>query len=82
MFKPEFLNSLQQPFGDNPSLADLTNRNFKTWFHWQCNYLSGFNVPKKINNSILENNWPRKDVDVEDDPYEAPIFTYGKKWTN
>jgi hypothetical protein len=41
-----------------------------------------FNAPKKINNSILENNWPRKDANVEDDPYEAPIFTYNRKWTN
>jgi hypothetical protein len=39
-------------------------------------------VPKKINDSNLENSWPRKDVDVEDDPYEAPILTYSKKWTN
>jgi hypothetical protein len=36
-------------------------------------------VPKKINDSILENNWPRKDANVEDDPYEAPIFAYSKE---
>jgi hypothetical protein len=36
--------------------------------------------PKK-NDSILKNNWSRKDVDLEDDPYEAPILAYNKKWT-
>jgi hypothetical protein len=34
--------------------------------------------PKK-NDSILKNNWSRKDVDLEDDPYEAPILAYNKK---
>jgi len=43
--------------------------------------MSRFNAPKKIIDSFLENNWPRKDVDVEDD-HEAPILTYNKKWTS
>ncbi len=44
--------------------------------HWQCNYLLGFNAPQKINNSILEKNWPRNYGNAKDDPYETPIFAY------
>jgi hypothetical protein len=39
----------------------------------------GFNAPKKTSNSILKNNWPRNDVDVRDDPYEALILAYGRE---
>jgi hypothetical protein len=33
MFKLEFMNSLRQPLGNNPWLADPTNKNFKTQLH-------------------------------------------------
>jgi hypothetical protein len=36
----------------------------------------GFQAPKKINNSIIAKNWPKNDLDVEDDPYEIIIFVY------
>jgi hypothetical protein len=36
----------------------------------------GFNAPQKINNSILEKNWPRNYGNAKDDPYETPIFAY------
>ncbi len=36
-------------------------------------------MPKKINNSILEKKWPRNESYVEDNPYEAPTFTYNNE---
>jgi hypothetical protein len=39
----------------------------------------GFNAPKKINDSILKNNWPKNSVDAEDDPHEAPVVAYNKE---
>ncbi len=33
---------------------------------------------QKLNNSILEKKWPRNDLDVEDDPYEALVLVYNK----
>jgi hypothetical protein len=39
----------------------------------------GFNVPKKIINLILRNNWPINNADAKDDPYEPPIVTYNKE---
>jgi hypothetical protein len=39
----------------------------------------GFNAPKKINNSILEKNWPKNDLYANDDLYEALIFVYNKE---
>jgi hypothetical protein len=41
--------------------------------------LLGFNAPKKINNSILENKWLRNYSNVEDDPYKAPIFAFNEE---
>jgi hypothetical protein len=38
-----------------------------------------FEVPKKINNSILTKNWPRNDLDVEDGPYKVIILAYNKE---
>lgn len=42
MFILQFLNNLWQLHGDNPWLAHQTNRNFKMWFHLQCDYLFEF----------------------------------------
>jgi hypothetical protein len=81
MFKSKFLSNLQQPLGDNPWLANSTNRIFRTRFLRQCDYLLRFNAPKKIK-SILKKSWPRNDANAnaneDDDPYEAPIFAYSK----
>ncbi len=57
----------------------MTNRNFRTRFHQHCDYLLGFQAPKKINNSILEKKWPWNKSNVEDNPYEAPTLTYNKE---
>jgi hypothetical protein len=39
----------------------------------------GFQVSKKINDSILEKRWPRNDTDVKDDPYETPTLVYNRE---
>jgi len=82
MFKSKFLSNLQQPLGDNPWLANSTNRIFRIRFHRQCDYLLRFNAPKKKKNSILKKNWLRNDANAnaneDDDPYEAPIFVYNR----
>jgi hypothetical protein len=39
----------------------------------------GFNAPKKKSNSILKKNWPKNNVDVEDDPHEALVLAYNKE---
>jgi hypothetical protein len=39
----------------------------------------GFNVPKKIIDSILKKKWPINNLDVEDDPYKALVLTYSKE---
>ncbi len=39
----------------------------------------GFQVSRKINDSILEKRWPRNDTDVEDDPYETPTLVYNRE---
>jgi hypothetical protein len=39
----------------------------------------GFNVPKKIIDSILKKKWPKNNLYVEDDPYKALVFTYSKE---
>jgi hypothetical protein len=36
-------------------------------------------VPKKISNSILENKWPRNELELGDNPYEAPTLAYSKE---
>ncbi len=56
MFMPKFLNSLPQPPRNNPRLARSTNTNFKTRFHQQCDYLLGFQTPKRISDSIFKGN--------------------------
>jgi len=70
---------LPLPLGDDPWSIDLINRNFKTQFHQQCDYLLGFQEPKKIGDSILKKKWPRNNLDIKDDPYETLIFTYNKE---
>jgi hypothetical protein len=52
----KFLSNLPQPPRNNPWLRNPTNKNFRTQFHQQCDCLLGFQVAKKINNSILEKN--------------------------
>ncbi len=75
----EFLNTLSQPLGDNPWPANLTNKTFKTQFHRRCNFLLGFQVSRKVNDSILKKRWPRNDTDVEDDSYQTPSLSYNKE---
>jgi hypothetical protein len=53
MFIPESLSNLPQPPRDDPWLAYLINRNFKTGFHRQCDYLLGCQAFKKISDSIF-----------------------------
>jgi len=76
---PKLMNNLQQPPRDNPWLAHPTNRYFRTRFHQQCNYMLGFQVPKKINDSILEKKWRRNESNAKDDPYETLAFAYIKE---
>jgi hypothetical protein len=77
MFMPKILNNLPQPPKNNPWPTHSTNWNFKTRFHWQWNYLLGFQAPKKINNSILEKKWPINESDAKDNPYAT--FAYNKE---
>ncbi len=72
----KFLSNLPQSPRDNPLLAHPTNQNFKTRFHQQCDYLLGFQLLKKINNSILEKKQPRNESNEKDDPYETPTLAY------
>jgi hypothetical protein len=51
------------------------NKNFSTWFHWQCDFL-GFQASKKMIESILLENWPKNEYDKEDDAYEILTFSY------
>jgi hypothetical protein len=44
-----------------------------------CDYLLGFQEPKKINDSVLKKKWPKNDLNVEDDPYETLILAYNKE---
>jgi len=67
MFVPKFLDSLRQSLGDNPWPTHPMNKNFRTRFHWQCDYLLNFQMLKKINESILLKNWPRNESNEEDD---------------
>ncbi len=79
MFMLKFLNSLPQPLGNNPWLAHLTNQNFKTRFHRQCNYLLRYQAPKKRSNSILKKKRLWNELNVEGDPYETPTLAYNKE---
>jgi hypothetical protein len=79
MFMLKFFINLPQPFGNNPWPTHPTNRNFKTRFHQQCDYLLGFQAPKKINNSILEKKWSKNESNAKDNPCEAPALTYSKE---
>jgi hypothetical protein len=47
MFIPQFLSSLPQPTWNNPWLTHPANINFKTRFHWQCDYLLKSMHPKE-----------------------------------
>ncbi len=51
------------------------NRNLGMRFHRHCKFLLGFEAPKK-NDSILEKNWPRNNLDAKYDTYEEKILTY------
>ncbi len=35
--------------------------------------------PQKISDSLLEKNWPRNNVNANNDPYEAPVLPYIKE---
>jgi hypothetical protein len=52
MFCQEFLNSLQQPFGNNPWPIHRINQNYKMQFHTQYDHLIGFQVKKRISESL------------------------------
>ncbi len=74
----EFLNSLQQPLGNNPWPTYLKNQNYRTWFHKQCDYLIRFQAKRRINKSILLQKWSKSIFNIEDDVYETLIFAYNK----
>jgi len=79
MFISEFLSTLLKPLKDNPWPQDLTKKNFRIWFHQQCDYLLGFQASKKINDLVLEKRWPRNDIDAKDDPYKTHAFAYNRE---
>ncbi len=79
MFISKFLNNLPQPLGNNPWPKDPTNKNFKTQFHQQCDYLLGFQVFSKIKDLVLEKKRLRNDIDVKDDPYKTPTLAYNRE---
>jgi hypothetical protein len=37
------------------------------------------NHQKKINDSILEEKWPKNNLNVRDYPYDTLVFTYSRK---
>ncbi len=39
----------------------------------------GFQIEKRISESILLWKWPRNTSDIEDNAYKTPIFAYSKK---
>jgi len=47
--------------------------------HRQCDYLFGFQVERKISESILLRKWSRNIFDVIDDAYETTIFAYNRE---
>jgi hypothetical protein len=56
-----------------------TNQNYRTWLHWQCDYLFGFQVERRISKSILLRKWLRNIFDIKDDAYETTIFAYNRE---
>jgi hypothetical protein len=75
----KFLNSLPQPPRNNPWLTHPTNKIFKTRFHQQCDYLLGFQTPKRISDSIFKKKWPRNESNAKDDLYVALTFAYSRE---
>jgi hypothetical protein len=69
MLIKNFLSNLPYSLGDNPWRKDSINKNFITRFHRQCDYLLGFQVSRKISDSILEKKWP----------YETPALAYNRE---
>jgi hypothetical protein len=79
MFIPEFLNSLPQTPRNNPRPIDPTNKNFKTRIHYQYDYLLGFQMSKKVNDSPLEKRWPRNNTEAKDDSYQTFALSYNRE---
>jgi hypothetical protein len=79
MFILEFLNNLQQNPINSPWLTHLMNQNFKMRFCQQCDYLFKFQVGKKINESILQQKWPRNNFDIEKNPYNSHLLAYSRE---
>jgi hypothetical protein len=79
MFIPKFLHNLPQPLGNTPSSTNLINKKFK---HNFINSVIPIGIPR-----AQKNKWfnpfkkisPRDDLNVEDDPYETPIFVNNKE---
>ncbi len=79
MFCSKFLNNLWQPPKDNPWPSQPMNQNYRTWFQRLCDYMLGFQVERKISESILLWKWPKNVFDVENNAYKTSIFAYIKK---
>ncbi len=48
-------------------------------FHRQCDYLFEFQVERRINKSLLLQNWLRNDFDIEDNECKTLILAYSRK---
>jgi len=79
MFCLEFLNNLQQPFGNNPWPTHPTNQNYKMQFHTYCDYLFKFQAKRRINESILLRKWPKNAFNIEDNAYKTQVLAYSKE---
>jgi hypothetical protein len=55
------------------------NQNYKTQFHMQCDYLLGFQVERRINQSILLQKWMRNTFNNKDDAYKTLILAYNRE---
>ncbi len=78
MFCPYYLNSLQHP-RDNPWPTHLINQNYRMRFHRQCDYLFKFQAERRINKSLLLQNWSKNAFDIEDNEYETLVLAYNKE---
>jgi hypothetical protein len=67
MFDPNFMNNLQQAFGDNPWPVKLINWNYRTHSLHQTKYLLGMNKTKQY--SLVEvacKKWLEIKSDLDD----------------
>ncbi len=79
MFSSKFISNLPQPHGNNPWIEVPKNKNFKTRFHRQCDYLLGSQASRKRNNLVLRRRWPRNNNGEKDDPYKTPTLAHNRE---